>query len=386
MHKIGTKHIVFLFLFFFSTFVQAQDLNRFFQSSYSIQAENEKKLYFQFYNSNFLKDDEYFGNLIKGYTYIGFFAQPALVYFPHKNIKIMAGAQFLKYSGLETWGQIKPVFQFQYSPNSKVSLIFGTLNGNLNHGLEEQIYGFNRYFEHNIEEGVQVLLDYSWLNLDLWLDWEHFIYRVKAEQEHIVGGYHVKIPIFGKKSQSSLEVDLQGIINHKGGQYHPSELILQTLYNSASGLRYEYQFNKKRSPIVVGVNAWYFGYKDLSSIHQLAFNSGQAWSSNIYFRYGDIFISSGYWRSDRFVTIFGNPLFSSISIDTPGYTQPNSKLITWKFSYGRLLYKDISLEFRHEGYWDLNQKRIEYSLGLYLIFHGNFFLTKVSHKKTATHF
>jgi len=386
MHKIWKKHLVFIFLFFFSIFAHAQDLNRFFRTSYSIRAENEKKLYFQFYNSNFLKDDEYFGNLIKGYTYIGFFAQPALVYFPHKNIKITAGAQFLKYSGLETWGQIKPVFQFQYSPNTKVSLILGTLNGNLNHGLEEQIYGFNRFFYHNIEEGAQVLLDYPWLNMDLWLDWEHFIFRVKDEQEHIVGGYHAKIPIFAKKSQSSLEVDLQGMINHKGGQYHPPELILQTLFNSASGLRYEYQFNKKSSPVVVGINAWYFGYKDLSSVHQLAFNSGQAWSSNIYFRYGDLFISSGYWHSDRFVTIFGNPLFSSISVDSPGYTQLNSKLITWKFSYGKVLYKDISLEFRHEGYWDLNQKRIEYSLGLYLIFNGDFFLTKVPHKKTATHY
>lgn len=380
MHKVWIKNIVFIFLFFFSIFAHAQDLNRFFRTSYSIRAENEKKLYFQFYNSNFVKDDEYFGNLIKGYTYIGLFAKPAFVYFPHKNIKITAGAQFLKYSGLETWGQIKPVFQFQFSPNTKVSLILGTLNGNLNHGLEEQIYDFNRYFAHNIEEGAQIFLDYPWLKLDFWVDWEHFISRVKAEQEVFVTGYHVNIPVLGDKYNSKLSIDLQGIIHHKGGQYHHPELILQTLYNSAYGLRYEYHFNTKRRPIVVGVNAWYFGYKDLSPIHQLAFNSGHALNSNIYFRYGDFMISSGFWKSNKYVAIIGNPLFSSISVHDPNYTQPNSKLITWKFSYGRLLYKDISLEFRHEGYWDLYQKKIEYSLGLYLIFHGDFFLTKVSHK------
>ena len=45
----------------------------------------------------FLKDNEYSGGIQKGYTLPGFRLSPRLIFFPHDNIKLEAGAYLLRY-------------------------------------------------------------------------------------------------------------------------------------------------------------------------------------------------------------------------------------------------------------------------------------------------
>ena len=47
----------------------------------------------------FLKDNEYSGGIQKGYTLPGFRLSPRLIFFPHDNIKLEAGAYLLRYWG-----------------------------------------------------------------------------------------------------------------------------------------------------------------------------------------------------------------------------------------------------------------------------------------------
>ena len=115
----------------------SQDFNSSFFINPTIQQNDSTKLFLRIENTNFFKNDEYFGGLTSGLTYIGTILQPKLVYQPYSKIKIQAGVHLLLYSGLDDFGQVLPVFSFQYQPVDGVSFIMGSLNSGLNQATKK---------------------------------------------------------------------------------------------------------------------------------------------------------------------------------------------------------------------------------------------------------
>ena len=94
------KLIIFLLIQIFSIqIVSAQLFPPSFYRSAQIDSSLDNTLSFRIENSNFFKNNEYFNDIIQGYTLIGWFINPKLIYYPAKNAKIEAGIHFLKYSG-----------------------------------------------------------------------------------------------------------------------------------------------------------------------------------------------------------------------------------------------------------------------------------------------
>ena len=85
-----------------TTIITAQE---FFPKSFiEPTAINEKQvgeLYFNIRNTNFVRNNEFFNNIVEGYTLIGYFVDPTISYTPSKNTKIEAGVHLLKYSGVD---------------------------------------------------------------------------------------------------------------------------------------------------------------------------------------------------------------------------------------------------------------------------------------------
>ena len=63
----------------------------------STEVKDSNALYFNFSNANFLWNNEFFSDIIEGYTLIGYHVTPQLQYHFSPNFKIDAGAHFLKY-------------------------------------------------------------------------------------------------------------------------------------------------------------------------------------------------------------------------------------------------------------------------------------------------
>ncbi len=154
--KLVFSYIIFAFIIIQQSY--AQDFNSSFYSDPTINKNDSTKLFLRIENTNFFKNDEYFGKLTSGLTYIGTFIRPELVYQPYSKIKIIAGVHLLKYSGLGVFTQALPVFSFQYAPSKSVQFIMGSINGGANHRIIEPLYSFENHLVNNLENGVQLLI------------------------------------------------------------------------------------------------------------------------------------------------------------------------------------------------------------------------------------
>ena len=66
-------------------------------TTFSYTEVHELKVRFR--NMNFFRNNEYKGNLVKGYTLPGLWILPSVSYQPLKTLKIEAGAYMLRYWG-----------------------------------------------------------------------------------------------------------------------------------------------------------------------------------------------------------------------------------------------------------------------------------------------
>ncbi len=354
----------------------SQEINSSFYTTTRINQADSNQLSLRIENTNFFKNDEFFGGLTSGLTYIGTYIRPELVYQPYKNIKISAGVHLLKYSGLGIFSQILPVFSFQYSPNQNIDFIMGSLNGGLNHRIIEPMYAFQNHLINNLENGAQFLVHNHKINLDIWLNWEKYIFKTSHSQEAILGGVHFNYILFGEKTKSNFKLDFQALVAHKGGQFHNPEDILQTLANTSTGFIYS---KKTKSTFIkkIGTENYYLSYNDASGNSVNPYTMGYAIYSNLFIESKYVYIKAGYWTGEDYISSRGNSLFMSMSDKDPNFVLPITELITGKIAFRKQLFTDIAFEARFESYMDLQQNQFEFSYSFYLIFNRNFFLKKL---------
>ncbi|MBN2669280.1 MAG: hypothetical protein JXR60_08625 [Bacteroidales bacterium] len=349
----------------------SQSENKEFTRFPSTDSTKSSELYLTFQNLNFFKNDEYFGELTSGITYIGTLLQPRLSYQPYKNIKIDVGIHMLKFSGLDGVTDALPVFSFQYQPYKGFDVIMGTINGGLNHQIIEPMYSFENHLMNFVENGAQLLIQKKRFYADVWLNWEKFIFKTSQSQESIVGGIHSTYWLSKAKDKEGFNIDGQLIIAHKGGQFHTEKDVLQTLVNTAIGLAW---VKKIKSDNQWGFSSHFLNFYDSSPIPQYPYILGYSTWTQLYWHRKHFSTSFGYWNGDYFISSFGNPLFQSISQKDKDYLQPHTELITAKFILKAKIYQNVTIEARLEPYFDLQQNIFEYSYGFHILFDTEFFL------------
>ena len=370
------KKITLILFIFIGVITHAQDFNSSFFIDPSIKQSDSTKLILRIENTNFFKNDEYFGDLTSGITYIGTYIQPKLIYQPYSKIKIQAGVHLLKYSGLEVFSQALPVFSFQYSPNKNLSFIMGAINGGANHRIMEPLYAFENHLINNLESGAQLLWHKSRFNLDVWVNWEEYILKTSNAQESILGGVHANYLLLKTNNNTNLKLDFQTIIAHKGGEFHSDGQTLQTIVNTATGLQYS-KSNKNGKLTSFGADLYYVSYADPSPLPEYPYLKGYAVSSSIFAEAKWFYANLGYWFGEYFISSRGSQLFMSISDKDPDFTLPQTALVTAKLAFKKQLFKDIVFEARFEPYYNIVQRNFEYSYSFYFIFNRNFFLKNI---------
>ncbi len=334
----------------------------------------DKELFFRIKSTSFLKNNEYFNDFTKGFTGIGFFVQPELEYYVAKNTKINAGIHFLKYSGIDSFSQVIPLFSVQQKLGNHLDLIFGNIYGTLSHRIKEPLFRFDRYYQNNVEYGLQFWYHSKFITSDLWVNWEKYIFKASPFQEQFTVGSTSDFTVFSNHKIKT-SIPLQLLFFHKGGQIDASSKPISTILNGVLGLDVKYLINNNNT---ISFEPLFFIYKGLSlpdfGENSERFSSGKALYLKMKYHYKNANIGLGYWNSEKFIAPKGEYLFLNVSENNRQFSQLQRKLITSKFSFSYQFSKSVNLIFNASAYFDLNNSDLSHSAGLYLLINDSFLL------------
>lgn len=347
-----------------------------------VKPENANEVRFGVYLLGFNKNNEYFNDIADGYTLFGYHFIPRLTYNYGSLLRLEAGAFIWKDFGSSGFQDIQPVFTAKIQKENW-ALLFGTLEGNLNHGYIEPLYDFERVINNRLESGMQFLYNTDRVDLDAWIDWNKMIYSFDPDREIINGGASTAFELYkaggrlGAGDTTLLTLPFQFTAQHKGGQIDTSTLPLVTVVNLALGIEAERELPFHIVSRVYTKN-YLVGFKDYSNVYQLPYKEGYGIYLNVGIdtKYQDVMLS--YWYGDSYVTEVGGKLYQSASTRpaAPDYLQQKRRLLILRLMKDVKLMESVNLALRLEPVLDLDIPKLEFSNSFYLTFNTDFFVAK----------
>ena len=377
--KIAFSKIFFLLFLICSLSVNAQVDYPTFKNATIINPADSQQLSFNLYNLNYINNTEWFGNIPLSGTLFGYQIIPEIEYQISPKLIIKGGIYLQKEFGRPNYTTIAPTFSVKYRAKHS-SYIIGTLEGNLNHGFIEPIYDYKLIINERLENGFQFQVDTKPYTHDLFINWRRAIHPGDDFKEEFDIGYSGKLNVINKKT-FNLNIPIQLLYSHKGGQVDTLNTPLQSLTNFATGASLTFNINKKLLQKIVFDN-YYVNYKDISGQKRQPFNEGNGYLSHLLFGFKNVGIDLRYWYGDAYIGPRGMALFQSVSEKYPGLVERKRELIIASFIYDKEIFKNINFDFRFIPYKDLKEKSssgtgLEYSYELYLKYTLRTNITKI---------
>ncbi len=366
----------FVLIILYPKVVTGQLNNDFFADNYTIQDDDSSRIKFGIEAFGFLKNNEFTTDIVPGYTLFGYQFKPYFSYYPSSRIRLDAGAFFLKDFGEKNFQEIRPVFVIKYQ-KSGFSLLFGSLEGGLSHRLIEPIYDIERVINKRIEDGVQIKYTKNKIFFDTWLEWVNMIEFGDREQEEFNAGISFNYQLI-KKNNLILEIPVQLLANHLGGEIDRSPELSRTMYNAAIGFGLEFPMKNDNFLQTVRTDTYFTGYFSTDTPDTFPFRDGNGLFMNVSgtFRWFDIMIS--YWHGDQFYSPNGTPIYQSVSFvyNENNYTEIRRDLIFIRLLFEHNFNHGLTLAFRFEPLYDFNTNRFDHIEGLYLRYRTDFTLNR----------
>lgn len=363
--------------------VQAQLPNEPFEFRRPLVEADSQRLRLGLYLMGFSKNNEYFNKIADGYTLFGFQAAPFLTYQATPRLRIDAGVFARNDFGAGGLSRLNPLFTIRYK-QGPFNVLFGTLEGSLNHRLIEPIYCFERVMTDRLEEGIQFLIQEPRTFLDVWVNWERMIYKGSSAQEELSGGVSFNQQLMGNEYWQ-LKLPLQGLAYHRGGQIDRNPDPLVTLVNATAGLelRREWKRGLLRSLSFEPYAVW---FRDLSHEYQLPYQKGQGMYLNFSAATKHVEAMLSYWEGEGFVGPKSGALYQSVSstFKHSEHTEKERKLLILRLFLQVPVAQGLELSVRFEPFYDFNRQKAEFSHGLYLNYKTSFNLLKIKPSQTAS--
>jgi len=393
----------FLFVFLWIGFLVNAQYQNLLLPKYSTETEI-KTLYLTFDNLAFFKNNEYFNLIADGYTLPGNKVDLNLNIKPHQNYKLSAGFSFVKYFGTDNFSDFTPYFQLQIIKQNN-RLYFGKLYTANRHGLEDEIYAFERQLDkRSIEHGLQHRFKNKHWQTDTWLEWETFIFKGDSIRERLNFGQTTTYKTGYNNWQIS--IPLQIYLHHRGGQINirnqnPVNSAI-VIANTAIGVGVE---KKMKRNTKLGFKYRYLSHQiNSDNTEEFIFKSGYAHKWQVYFKKKNWTAYLSYWQGHKFMSPKGNDMFQSVSrrvekfLDNQGqptrvfasHTEPNRELLYGTLLYRKEIFKELNLAFVVDVYYQLNSssivspyynsevyRQLDYALGLYLNYRFDFKLLDI---------
>ncbi|MBA3647007.1 MAG: hypothetical protein H0W62_00390 [Chitinophagales bacterium] len=368
--------IVFLVLIHLTKLVSAQFDNSSLKDSIPITSDNSRWIKLRVSNSVFMKDNEYFNRIATGYTFFGDMLNTSVTWNPNPFFRIQAGVFLRRDFGNDTIRQVIPEITMKAERNG-FALIVGTLEGNLNHGIIQPMFDFERYINKHVENGGQVLIKKKLFQSDTWIDWERMIYPGSNFNEVITAGFNLNGRIVNKPHWQ-IDIPVQGVIHHFGGQINSNqEGHIVTLWNESFGMRiswlHEQSFLKE-----IRLDNYYTYFKNLSPFKQSLDSIGHGTYLNVLFKSKfniDLLIS--YWNGQNYIAGIGGLLYQSQSSLDRNYYEPQRELLLASLMYEKEWFPGFYVNLRFEPYYDFQNRLFEYSYGAYMIYKTEFKLVRL---------
>ncbi len=374
----GGKSVFFLSVFILvSLSAFSQYGQKLYRIETGIEPADSQQLFLRMGASTFVNNNEFFNDFWKGYTLIGYFVNPELVYHPNPRTRVRIGGHFLQYAGLDDMTQAFPTFTLEHRFSPLLQVVAGSIYGTLNHRLIEPVFNFERFFTDYQESGLQFLFTHNFFEADIWLNWERFIFTGDPFQEEFTAGLSSSVFAWDSHRAIRAEVPVQLLATHKGGQINVSDERGQTLINFASGFSLIWDLPH---PFFrdLQMHNYFVLFRDLSNEFRYPFEKGWGIYPNLYLRTDLFHIGAGYWWGNGFVAPRGQPLFMSVSQVDEDFHQKRRQLMTAKVIYHRKLGRGIDLGVRFESYFDPVNSEFDHTTGLHIFFSQQFFITKIS--------
>ena len=365
------KTALILIIALLPTAAFAQLDNRAFEQRMAVEPADSNKLFLGINMLGFVKDNEFFDTMVEGYTLFGYQLNPYLSYNISKNVRLDAGVYVQKDFGNDEYSDVKPTFSLKIRQNN-FNFIFGTLEGSVHHRLIEPLYDFERVLNNRLENGVQMIwMKDNSLFLDAWIDWQKMIYSNSTEPERFTAGISFNKTLF-TFGNVHVDLPLQLVAAHQGGQIDTIDNEVITRYNMAGGLTLE--------GVNEGfINGWgikaYAASFNTSANVPLFAEDGVGFLVNPYLKTKiGLTVMGSYWYGDRFLSIQGSPLYASANELYPNRIDKKRDFFMLRFLYDVKVADGLTLTARAEPFYDSYAEEIEYSFGLYLNFSERFFL------------
>lgn len=371
------KNLLFAFVFLLSASAHAQLNNESLFNRIRPSDTLDKELHFNFYNFNYVRNYEYSNKFHDGYTLYGTQIEPQLVYYANPNLAITAGAYLRKDFGNEGVYDAKPLFSLKYHKRN-LTLIFGSLEGNIQHNYIEPIYNFENKITSPIEYGTQLLIEREKFRLDSWIAWQKMIYKGDDQKEEIVGGLITESTLL-QNGNWKLSIPVQFLAYHQGGQIDILKAIpISTLFNGAAGFKLHKTISDKIKEVYT--DNYLAVYKDFSPTKVRAYQGGFGlWlNAGVDTKWGNLIAS--YWKGNNFITIKGMPLYQSVSetLYDAGFKQKSRNILALRYVYQKQLIPNLYLDLRFEPHFDLDHadSNLQFNHSLFLTYKEDFRIFK----------
>lgn len=278
----------------------------------------------------FFQNDEYSSDLAKGYTLPGFRLTPTLSYRYSRNASFEAGAYMMHYWGADAypdshyWGipeydanhsskrvHALPFLRARLATDFGLTIVLGNLYGGSAHRLIAPLYFQEHDLTSDPEAGIQLIYSNNWIDADAWVDWRSFIYESSPYRENFVFGLSTRIKASKPSAAWQFTFPVQLLMEHYGGEIDATDLGIATLMNAAAGIKADYAPAGSR---------WRHIGAEASALisRQVAgdmWPCGSGWGvwGQAYADFAGLRASAGAFRADKFITLCGSPLLSTLS-------------------------------------------------------------------------
>ena len=322
---------------------------------YRVDSTQTKTLGIELEALAFFKDNEFDGNVQRGYSLPGVRLQPRLTYTPIDEIKLELGLHATIYSGankypcyvfhdIATWkgdqyqsgAHLLPFFRATARFKS-ITLAVGDIYGGATHGFVEPMYNPELILTDDPEMGFQMIVDTKRWHSDLWMNWQSYIFKESSHQEAFTVGWTQNINVWKRTKEDrthSLDIPIQLVIQHRGGEQDNTKMGVQTIANGALGMGYEYKAPGNR--IVTGVQAEVMALYCLQQSGNLwPFKNGPAlWVKASVDFIRDLSVTAGFFSAKDFCSLYGSQYFGTLSTKRAGgrFDGMNTGVISVEYS------------------------------------------------------
>ncbi|MBP8960070.1 MAG: hypothetical protein KBG40_06550 [Bacteroidales bacterium] len=329
--------------------------------------ENKETLWLDIKSISFIKNNEYFNPIVEGYTLIGSFLRPVLIYAPSNNFDLSIGLHQQIYAG--TSKSIRPhlLFSVNWKLSEKSILTLGALDGCDKHRMYDPHFNAERIYSDFDETGASFVTETPYFFSDTWINWENFIFKGDTVREIFTAGesFNYKMPIFNETIR--LNLPLQAKFKHFGGQISNYSGHVLTFLNFSTGVGIDFNIANGNYGIP-GVEYLHFIYRELTEKGDAITTHGSASWLRFHYHYKSLYFGSYLWFASNFFAPDGNQIYGCVSDYKENYLLSKRKIwtnsINFTFRPGGIF--EFLLGF--EGYYDFKLKRMDTAVAIHINF------------------